>query len=97
MRQHNQLQQAVSLSEQILAAIDEQDLDKVARLDIDRKRLIDRYYQNTDTIDIDLTQLLKQKNDEIVSRLVDLQHQTRSQQLKLNQSQKVSKAYLDNI
>ena len=97
MKQDNSLKQAFDLSDQILMAIGQVDLEEITRLDDKRKVVIDQYYQNTNPVDAELTILLKQKNDQIVSRLVEMQQQTRSQQINLKQSQKVSKAYLDNV
>ncbi len=96
MKLDNSLQLALDLSDRILTAIELQDLELVTTLDEQRRSIIEVYYKKTEPIDADLTRKLKQKNDEIVSKLVDMQQKTRSQQIKLNQSQKVSKAYLSN-
>jgi hypothetical protein len=96
MELDNSLQQALDLSDRILTAIELQDLEVVTTLDEQRRSIIEVYYKKTVPIDADLTRQLKQKNDLIVSKLVDMQQKTRSQQIKLNQSQKVSKAYLSN-
>ncbi len=96
MKLDNSLQLALDLSDRILTAIELQDLELVTTLDEQRRSIIEVYYKKTAPIDADLTRKLKQKNDEIVSKLVDMQQKTRSQQIKLNQSQKVSKAYLSN-
>jgi len=90
------LQQAIDLSDQILLAIELQEMEKIAKIDKKRREVIDVYFKNTGSIDAELTRLLKQKNDKIVSQLVDMRQKTRSQQVKMNQGQKVSKAYLDN-
>lgn len=94
----NSLQQALNLSDQILTAIEQQKLDDISVLDDERRSLIDQYYQKDSSQDIDdkLTLELKQLNDLIVSRLVEMQQNIRSQQINLNQGQKVSRAYLDN-
>ena len=91
-----QLSYALDLSDQILSAIADESLETISELDNERRLLINKYYKNNKTIDEKLTRELKLKNDLIVSQLVDMQQKTRSQQIKLNQSKKVSKAYLDN-
>ena len=96
MKQNTQLRQALDLSDEILMAIENNSLDTVTRLDDERRSLMNQYYSNTDNINEELTRELKFKNDQIVSQLTEMQQQTRSQQIKLNQSQKVSKAYLSN-
>jgi len=96
MMSNTQLRQALDLSDKILLAIEEDSLDTVTKLDAERRSLINQYYSNTDNINEKLTRELKFKNDQIVSQLTEMQQQTRSQQIKLNQSQKVSKAYLSN-
>lgn len=96
MKDNTQLRQALDLSDEILLAIEKNSLDTVTKLDDERLSLINQYYSNTDNINEKLTRELKLKNDQIVSHLTEMQQQTRSQQIKLNQSQKVSKAYLSN-
>jgi hypothetical protein len=91
-----QLSYALDLSDQILSAIADESLETISELDNERRLLINKYYKNNKTIDEKLTRELKLKNDLIVSQLVEMQQNTRSQQIKLNQSKKVSKAYLDN-
>ena len=91
-----QLSYALDLSDQILSAIADESLETISELDNERRLLINKYFKNNKTIDEKLTRELKLKNDLIVSQLVDMQQKTRSQQIKLNQSQKVSKAYLSN-
>jgi hypothetical protein len=91
-----QLNHALDLSDKILSSIAEESLETVSKLDVERRSLINKYYKNNDAIDEKLTRELKLKNDEIVSKLIEMQQKTRSQQIKLNQSQKVSRAYLDN-
>ena len=91
-----QLSYALDLSDQILSAIADESLETISELDNERRLLIHKYYKNNKTIDEKLTRELKLKNDLIVSQLVEMQQNTRSQQIKLNQSKKVSKAYLDN-
>ena len=90
------LQQAIDLSDQILFAIEHQDIEKISQLDKKRKVVIERYYQTTKPIDAELTLLLKQKNDQIVFQLVELQQQTQTQQIGLNKSKKFIKAYQGN-
>ncbi|MCK5666304.1 MAG: hypothetical protein KAI17_22590 [Thiotrichaceae bacterium] len=84
------------MSDKILLAIEIDSLDTVTKLDTERNSLIHQYYSNTDIINAELTRELKLKNDQIVSQLTGMQQQTRSQQVKLSQSQKASKAYLSN-
>jgi len=96
VKDNTQLRQALDLSDEILLAIEKNSLDTVTKLDDERLSLINQYYSNTDNINEKLTRELKLKNDQIVSHLTEMQQQTRSQQIKLNQSQKVSKAYLSN-
>ena len=91
-----QLSYALDLSDQILSAIADESLETISELDNERRLLINKYYKNNKTIDEKLTRELKLKNDLIVSQLVEMQQNTRSQHIKLNQSKKVSKAYLDN-
>ncbi len=96
MDSDNILKQALDLSDQILIAIDSQDLERVASLDEQRRSIIDSYFKENVTIDANLTHKLKQKNDQIISQLTQMQQKTRSQQLNLNKSQQASKAYLAN-
>ena len=96
MKSNAPLRQALALSDKILLAIEEDSLETGTKLDDERSSLIHQYYSNTDYINEELTRELKFKNDQIVSQLTEMQQQTRSQQIKLNQSQKVSKAYLSN-
>ena len=96
MKPNSQLHQALVLSDKILLAIEIDSLDTVTKLDTERNSLIHQYYSNTDIINAELTRELKLKNDQIVSQLTGMQQQTRSQQVKLSQSQKASKAYLSN-
>lgn len=90
------LNRALALSDQILSAIESQKLDDVTSLDAERRKLIEQYYQQAAPIDEKLTRVLKQKNDEIVAKLAGMQHDTRSQQINLNKSKKVAKAYQSN-
>ncbi|MCP4077354.1 MAG: hypothetical protein GY744_14370 [Gammaproteobacteria bacterium] len=90
------IKQAIQLSNEILTAVNNSQFEEVSRLDQVRKALIDKYFNNVELANEELTILLKQKNDHIVVRLLEMQQQTRSQQIKLKQSQKVSKAYLSN-
>ncbi len=96
MDKDSNIQQAIQLSNEILTAVNNSQFEEVSRLDKIRKTLIDKYFNNVELVNEELTVLLKQKNDQIVSHLTEMQQQTRSQQIKLNQSQKVSKAYLSN-
>lgn len=96
MNVKSSLQQALDLSDKVLVSIELQQLDDISKLEKQRGIIIDQYYKNNDSIDEDLTLLLKQKNDLIVSQLIELKQKTRSQQIKMNNSQKASKAYLDN-
>ena len=97
MNLSNSLQQAFDLSDQILTAIGQQNLDDISSLEEKRKVVIEQCYLNSNAIDDRLTRLLKQKNDQIVSQLVEMQQQIRSQQINLKLSSKVSNAYLNNI
>ncbi len=92
----NSIYKALTLSDDILVALVDNDLEKVAELDRERLEHIEKYYQKGGEIDEALTRELKQKNDEIVSKLNQLQNQTRSEQSSLNRSQKATKAYLQN-
>jgi len=96
MNQPETLLRVVELSDQILSAIDKEDWDSVASVDDERRRLLDEYYKNSTDIDKQLTRILKQKNDEIISRLVDIRQHTRTQKITLTQAQNASKAYLEN-
>ncbi len=93
---NTQLHQALDLSDKILLAIENDSLDTVTKLDDERNSLIHQYYSNTDNINKKLTRELKSKNDQIVSQLTGMQQQTRSQQIKVSQSQRASKAYLSD-
>lgn len=95
----NQLEQAIKLSDRILSEIEKESWEIITLLDEERLTLIEQYFnQNSSkSIDAKLTRLLKQKNDQIVSQLSQIQQQIRSKQIQLNQSKKVSKAYLENI
>ena len=97
MNLSNSLQQAFDLSDQILTAIGQQNLDDISSLEEKRKLVIEQCYLNANAIDAKLTRLLKQKNDQIVSQLVEMQQQIRSRQINLKQSSKVSNAYLNNV
>ncbi|MBL6999875.1 MAG: flagellar protein FliT [Gammaproteobacteria bacterium] len=96
MNQPSALQQAMLLSDEILTAIQAEDWDKVDALDIQRSSLIEAYYKTGSSVDVELTRELKQKNDEIVSCLQQLQQNIRSEQLTLKQSRKATKAYQSN-
>ncbi|MCK4707125.1 MAG: hypothetical protein KAU21_00780, partial [Gammaproteobacteria bacterium] len=78
MNLSNSLQQAFDLSDQILTAIGQQNLDDISSLEEKRKVVIEQCYLNSNAIDDRLTRLLKQKNDQIVSQLVEMQQQIRS-------------------
>ena len=97
MESLNPLQQSIELSNNILRAIDQEDWDAIYVLDEERSDLIEQYFSNATDIDKPLTLQLKQLNDEIISRLNDLQQKNRQHQLSLTQSQKASRAYLDNV
>ncbi len=90
------LTQAITLSRQILHAIDQEEWDDIATLDQQRAPLIEQYFTSTVDIDKQQAQQLKQLNDQIVSALIEVQHKNRHQQLAMTQAQKASKAYLDN-
>jgi hypothetical protein len=92
----NSLLSAIKLSQQILQAIDEEQWDDITLLDQQRSPLIEQYFKSDSIIDKQQTHQLKQLNDEIVSRLIDIQQKNRNQQMSLTQAQKASKAYLDN-
>jgi hypothetical protein len=87
---------AIELSEAIELAVEEYDLEKIAQLDKERQHVINRYFVERKHIDEKLTLKLKQMNDSIVSRLIELQKQTRAQQVGINQASKASKAYRNN-
>lgn len=88
---------AIELSENILHAIDQNDWARVSQLETERLEVIDSYYRGADPVDGSLTLELKQLNDQIVRQLIDLQQQTRSQQLELSRSSKASRAYQENM
>jgi len=96
LNQQPALQQALLLSDDIIAAIQVGDWDRVDALDHQRSSLIDEYYKTASPVDVELTLELKQKNDTIVSCLQQLQQNVRSEQLTLKQSRKATKAYQSN-
>lgn len=96
MTQHQLITQAIELSQQILEAIDNSDLELVATHEKNRQLLIKDYFNKQGNIDEKLTRSLKQLNDEIVSKLAQIQSQVRSEHIKLSHGSKASKAYLNN-
>ena len=93
MEAHNPLKRALSLSQSILKAIEDRDLNAVADLDSQRQIFIQDYYQSQRDIDAELTLALKEINDDIVARLVVMQQQTRAQQVELGRANKASHAF----
>ena len=91
----NKLLQAIQLSHEIEEAVQEYDWDKVSNLDEIRQRAIISYYGEEKNIDGELTEQLKQINDNILNRMMVIQNETRSQQLQHKHGQKASKAYRD--
>ncbi len=89
------LKQAIEVSESILRAIEQGDLEKVVKLEKTRGRLIDGSFQNSEITDAELTLKLKKINDLIVDRLGQLQQKVRTTQMDLLHGSKASKAYLD--
>jgi len=96
LNQQSALQQALLLSDEIIGAINAEDWDQVEALDNQRSSLMEAYYKTASPVDAELTLQLKQKNDEIVSCLQQLQQSIRSEQLSLKQSRKATKAYQSN-
>ena len=90
------LLKAIQLSEEIEEAVQEYDWEKVSHLDEIRQQVINSYYREEDIIDSGLTEQLKQINDSIRDRLVQIQKQTRNQQVDFKNAQKASKAYENN-
>ena len=92
----NKLLEAIELSHEIEEAVQEYDWDKVSNLDEIRQRAIISYYGEEKNIDGELTEQLKQINDNIVNRMMAIQKETRSLQVQHKHGQKASKAYSDN-
>ena len=83
MGQTDQLRQALDLTNQMLVAIEQVELDAITELDHQRQNLIKQYYQDERAIDVELTRQLKQH--------------TRERQLHLRQSSQASRAYRSNL
>ncbi len=87
---------AIQLSLQILQEIDAENWDAITKLDGKRVEIIESVFQQGAKLDNDKVLLLKQKNDEIVGRLLAIQQQTRQKHQTLSQASNAAKAYLDN-
>jgi hypothetical protein len=97
MSQITSLAPAIEISQQILSAIDDSNLEQVTSLEVERKRLIDEYFSlPVAHIDEQQTRQLKQLNDDIVTRLRVLQAQVRTEHANLSKGSRMSKAYLNN-
>jgi phosphoglycerate-specific signal transduction histidine kinase len=90
------IKQAISVSEQILQAIGEQDLQHVQQLEAQRQPLIKDAFPIQDEDSFHQLARLKILNDEIVTRLSALQQEVRAQQKSVNQGSKAARAYLAN-
>jgi len=91
------LEKAIALSQEIELAISEYDLEKIAQLDRERQNVINQYFSEQKHIDEKLTLKLKEMNDSIVARLVELQRHTRSRQVEIKQASKITQAYQNNL
>lgn len=90
------INKAIELSEAILQAIANLDLDKVASLDEKRVQAIREYFRDGATVDEKLAYKLKELNEDIVRQLSQMQQQTRTQQVKIRQASRVTNAYKNN-
>lgn len=90
------INKAIELSEAIELAITEYDFDKVAQLDKERQWVINHYFTEQKHIDEKLTLKLKEMNDSIVARLMQLQKQNQTEQMKAKHASNATRAYLEN-
>lgn len=93
----NTLDQAITVSEKILHAVQQTELETVTALEVERQTLIQQYFSTTQDVDVEKTEQLKQLNDDILHQLNQVRSKLREQQSSLIKGSKASKAYLSNL
>lgn len=92
----DKLHQAIDICAAIDTAMDDFDLEMIDQLDQQRQHCIKHYFEQEQNPNASMISQLKQKNDELLNRLMELQQQIRRQQIELGSANKAAQAYLQN-
>ena len=93
----NALANAISLTDEILALLEQEDFEAVSEVDARRLPLIQQAFSGSiDEIDQIKARHLQNLNQQVVERLEALRNSVLQQQAKLRQSSKAARAYQSN-
>lgn len=94
MSYQNALEQAVALTDEILALLESGEFDRIDELDALRQPLIKQAFSaSIEQIDLIRAHHLKNLNQQVVSRLTLLKESVMQQQAQLRKSSKAAQAY----
>lgn len=94
---HDALTTAISLTDEILAVLDGEDLERLDELEIQREPLIRQVFsQSVHQIDEIKAVHLKKLNDQVVNKLLELKQATKQKIQHISHGTKATKAYQGN-
>lgn len=95
MDKKNALSQAISLTDEILALLENGELDGISALETERQPLIQKAFSDSiEEVDLIKTQHLRNLNQQVVDRLTLFKQSVLLQQKKLRKSTRAANAYL---
>ncbi len=91
------LTRAISLTDEILVLLDQEDFEAIGELDAKRRPLIEEAFSGSlDEVDQAKALHLKELNDLAVSKLIELKASVIGSQKKIRHASKATKAYINN-
>ena len=97
MNQQQALAQAIALTDEILAVLDEGGFERVSELEAQRKPLIEKAFADSiEQIDLIRAQHLKNLNQQVVDKLTLFKESVLLQQARLRTASKATRAYLNH-
>ena len=97
MNHHEALTTAISLTDEILAVLDEQDFDRLGELEMQREPLIRQAFsQSIHQVDQIKAIYLQKLNHKVVEKLLTLKQSTLQKKQHINHAAKATRAYQVN-
>lgn len=91
------LSKAIALTDEILQVLDEEDFEKIAELELERRPLIEQSFNTTvEQIDQIKALHLQKLNQQVVDRLTELKQAVLQQQKQTRQASRAAREYSSN-
>jgi len=94
MNNHQALEQAIGLTDEILILLEQQDLSRIDALEVQRQSCLDQAFsQSVEQIDQIKAMHLKNLNQQVVEKLNELKYAVLQQQKQVQNASKATRAY----